>query len=61
MKQLVKEHFANIDFKYVAPRDGEVLCTKADIGPLKKLGWSPRHDIKEGVSECFRLLKEEVS
>lgn len=61
MKQLVKEHFANIDFKYVAPRDGEVLCTKADIGPLKKLGWSPCHDIKEGVSECFRLLKEEVS
>ena len=61
MKQLVKEHFANINFKYVAPRDGEVLCTKANIEPLKKLGWSPRRDIKEGVSECFRLLKEEIS
>jgi UDP-glucose 4-epimerase len=57
MKNIVNEHFPEVQFDYVEERKGDVLLTKADMSPLKKLGWSPKKHIKEGISQCFEILK----
>ena len=61
MKDLVHNYFPNVKFDYVGSREGDVLYTKASIKPLKDLGWEPKNNIVEGVSECFSLLKKEIS
>ena len=61
MKVLVHRYFPNVVFNYAPAREGDVDCTKADITPLTKMGWAPTHGIDDGVSECFSLLKEELS
>ena len=61
MKALVHEHFPDIEFRYTESRAGEVMCTRADISPLVSLGWTPKHQIKKGILECFLLLKQELS
>ena len=57
MKDIVNGHFPDVQFDYVEDRKGDVLLTKADMSRLKELGWQPERGIKEGISECFELLK----
>ena len=47
-------------FDYISPREGDVLCTKADISKIGDAGWVPKHNILEGIAECFVLLKKEL-
>ena len=47
----------DIKFKYVEPRDGDVMFTKADVEPLNNLGWTAKINIEEGIEDCFRRLK----
>jgi len=61
MKHTAKEYFPNVNFDYVAKREGDVKHTKADISPLKELGWSPHYSIREGISECFSSLRRELN
>jgi len=61
MKDLVHEVFPQVSFDYVGARDGDIMISKADILPLAEIGWKPKHNIRSGVSECFRLLKEELA
>ena len=59
IKQIVSEYFPEVQFDYIASRQGDVLSSKADIGPLKSLGWKPEINIKDGIRQCFSdLLKE---
>jgi len=60
MREIVKEQLPNVDFDYVEERKGDVRHTKANIEPLKSLGWEPKHTIKEGIHDCFRRLKNEI-
>jgi len=53
MKDLVLEAAPDLDFEYVDPRPGDVLLTRANIQPLKALGWSPKINITTGIKECF--------
>lgn len=59
MKDIVNTHFPEIKFDYVEDRAGDVLVTKANMQPLKDLGWEPKVQIKSGISRCFELLKAE--
>ena len=61
MKGIVNGHFPDVQFDYVDERKGDVLLTKADISPLKELGWAPRFSIEDGISKCFRSLKEKMN
>ena len=61
MKDIVNEHFPEVEFDYVEERKGDVLLTKADMSPLKELGWEPKIHIKEGISDCFERLKKELA
>ena len=61
MKNIVNEHFPEVQFDYVEERKGDVLLTKADMSPLKELGWSPKKHIKEGISQCFEILKGKLA
>ena len=57
MKDIVNGHFPEVQFDYIEDRKGDVLLTKADMSPLKALGWEPKINIKEGISDCFKRLK----
>jgi len=60
IRNIVLDYFSNVKFDYVEERTGDVLYTQANILPLKELGWSPKINITEGISECFKLLKKEL-
>jgi nucleoside-diphosphate-sugar epimerase len=57
IKEIVENFNPNVNFDYVADRPGDVLQTRANIQPLKDLGWSADIPIKDGISECFRGVK----
>ena len=57
MKDIVNSHFPDVVFDYVEDRAGDVLVTKANMQPLKDLGWEPKIKIKDGISKCFEHLK----
>jgi len=61
MKDIIKGHFPDVQFDYIEDRKGDVLLTKADMSPLKELGWEPKIHIKEGISKCFELLKGQLT
>ena len=61
IKDLVYNHFSDVDFIYVEERKGDVLETKANVQPLKSLGWTAQMNIDEGIEDCFRSLKSELS
>ena len=53
IKEIVLKYHPDVQFEYRPPRPGDVLCTKADMGPLGELGWSPKISIEEGIEKCF--------
>jgi len=61
IKTIINANFPNVRFNYTDPRPGEVSSTKANIEPLKKLGWVPKIDIQSGIYECFSKLKNNLS
>ena len=61
MKDIANSHFPDVQFDYVEDRKGDVLLTKANMSPLKELGWEPKKQIKEGISECFESLKRSLT
>jgi len=56
--QIVKEYFPHVIFDRRPPRKGDVLLTRANTSPLKKLGWCAKIQIEEGINSCFKQLKE---
>ena len=61
MRDIVNEQFPSVEFDYTAERKGDVFTTKADMSPLKELGWDPKINIKEGISDCFERLKAQLA
>jgi len=53
MKNIVNGMLSNIEFDYVEPRPGDVMITKADISKFLALGWEPRVNIIDGITNCF--------
>jgi len=60
IKDIVLEFFENVEFQYIEDREGDVFLTKANMEPLKELGWAPKRNVREGIQECFKLLKKEA-
>jgi nucleoside-diphosphate-sugar epimerase len=60
MKNLVHDYFPDVQFDYVEERKGDVLYTKANMDSLNDLGWEPKVQIREGISQCFANLKESL-
>ena len=60
IKDIIIDEFPDIKFDYVPPRAGDVFTTKANIEPLKELGWTADVDIREGIRDCFVRLKNEL-
>lgn len=40
---------SNLLFGKVPMRENELMCSDADISKLKKLGWSPKYNLNEGL------------
>lgn len=58
IKDIVIGYYTDIVFDYVEERPGDVMETKANTTGLQEIGWKTKTLIKDGVSECFKLLKE---
>ena len=57
----MQEHFPDVVFDYQNERVGDVLTTKAQIQPfLSESSWVPKHNIDQGIRECFEKLKAEL-
>ena len=52
VKEIVLEYH-DVDFKYVAPRPGEVTTTCANTAPLSAVGWTAAISIRNGINKCF--------
>ena len=61
VKDIVREHFPDLEFNYTEPRPGDVMLTCAKSDSLRKLGWETQVSIKEGINNCFRGVKNELS
>jgi UDP-glucose 4-epimerase len=53
LKYFVLEHHPDLNFNYIVPRPGEVAMTKANVEPLRELGWSASVSLEEGMKSCF--------
>ena len=53
MKKIVNESLPDLQFRYVEPRPGDVMLTKADIQPFLDLGWKPEVNIEKGIESFF--------
>ena len=61
IREIVQEHFPDVVFDYQNERVGDVLTTKAQIQPfLSESSWVPKHNIDQGIRECFEKLKAEL-
>lgn len=45
----VSDSASNLLFGKVPMRENELMCSDADISKLKKLGWSPKYNLNEGI------------
>jgi UDP-glucose 4-epimerase len=61
IKEIVNKFFPEVKFDYVKERTGDVLHTKANMTPLKEIGWEPKITIKEGINECYNKLQGELN
>ena len=61
MKEIVLQYFPGQEFKYVEPRAGDVMLTKADLSKFKSHGWKSNVKLKKGLESVFKTLKEEMS
>ena len=61
IKNIVKEYFNDIKFVNVKPRPNEVSTTIASTKELAALGWKTKISINEGIHNCFKELKNELS
>ena len=59
IKEIVNKHFPSVEFKYTAPRPGDIDETKADINPLSEKGWTASISIDTGIEDCFERVKNE--
>ena len=59
VKNIVLNHFPDVDFSYIKERPNDVLLTRANTEPMKKLGWQAKKEIFSGINECFEGLKNE--
>lgn len=59
IKELVNKHFPEVEFEYRPARPGDVMETKANIEPLRSMGWTANVDIFEGIEDCFERVKNE--
>lgn len=53
IKEIIQKHH-DIDFDYIEPRPGDVMLSRAEIKPLKEIGWQHSIAIKEGITRCFK-------
>ena len=60
LKEIVQEIHPEVKFEYKDARAGDVALTRANIEPLKNIGWCANIDIREGMIECFSSLEKNV-
>tara|TARA_B100001094_G_C18087641_1_gene748623 strand:- start:103 stop:966 length:864 start_codon:yes stop_codon:yes gene_type:complete len=60
LRKIVLKYFPDLGFQYTKERKGDVLCTEADTSKLSAKGWKSKVDLRAGLENIFRRLKEEM-
>ena len=53
IKEFVNENL-KVSWDYAPVRPGDVRHTEADTSKLRKLGWTAKIEILEGLTKCFK-------
>jgi UDP-glucose 4-epimerase len=53
VKEIVLKYHPGLKFEYRPSRPGDVDTTRANMAPLKELGWEPAISINAGIEKCF--------
>lgn len=53
IKAIIQSKNPSIKFDYRPDRKGDVMLTKANIEPLKSIGWTTKIPIVKGIQHCF--------
>ena len=53
IKDIIHKINSKIKFDYVAPREGDVFKTLANMQPLRDIGWTPSITLEEGINRSF--------
>ena len=56
--EIIHKYFPSVQFEKRPARQGDVLLTRAKTSKLKNLGWESKIQIKDGISLCFKNLKD---
>ncbi|MDR3611412.1 MAG: NAD-dependent epimerase/dehydratase family protein [Ignavibacteriaceae bacterium] len=51
----------SIEPKYLEDQKGEALANLADISEAKKVGWYPKTELREGLQNSIKFIKNEIS
>jgi nucleoside-diphosphate-sugar epimerase len=57
IKEIALSYHPDLKFKYVAPRPGDVLYSRANVDPLFELGWKNNIEIEDGINDCFGRIR----
>ena len=60
IKEVIEILHPDVEFDYKDSRPNEVDTTKANIFPLKSLGWHAETSIKRGIFRCFKQLQKSI-
>tara|TARA_Y100000296_G_C5127250_1_gene233539 strand:- start:213 stop:1067 length:855 start_codon:yes stop_codon:yes gene_type:complete len=60
MRNIAQEFNSGVEFIYIPDRPGDVDYTKADTEPLRELGWQTKNSVIDGISRCFKGVRNEV-
>ena len=61
IKDIVNKYFPETKFSNIKERPNEVLATMARTEVLADLGWEAKINIHQGINNCFKRLKNELS
>ena len=54
IQEIINSYHSDVDFDYVDPRPGDIFETRADVLPLKNLGWEAKTMVEQGIKNCFK-------
>ena len=59
--EIIKDKFPHVEFESRPDRPGDVLLTRANVEPLREIGWSAKVKIGDGIEKCFDDLRKFMS
>ena len=60
MAHQISESKTKLDFGTIPYREGEVMCSQANIARLISLGWHCRYDLEAGLNKMIGIERAKI-